>query len=395
MNNYDVAVLGAGPGGSQTATLLAQAGLKTVIIERLEFPRFRIGESLLPASMPLLKKTGFHAKLKASDKYIEKFGARFIDYKTDEEVYFGFSGGLNADIPSAFEVPRAMFDADMLDHARSCGVEVLQPCLVDDVTLNSDSIVLHTAQGNIKAKFLVDASGRQSVVGKKLSYKKIGGDFNNLGVFAHYKGVKRAEGRNEGDIRIGILPNKAWSWQIPFKGELTSVGIVSRSTEIPKDDKLESYLWDSVCGTPKMLSYMEGAERVSEIQYVSNYGQECEKFWGPRWLLVGDAAKFLDPCFSSGVHNSIQSGTEAAATIIKALHDGVDFTDSNRGEYYEMDFRRGLDRFHSLISLFYGDNFVRDMKKTMQRKELEKAFTSAVAGDMWTDANILFEQDVL
>lgn len=394
MKNYDVAVLGAGPGGSQTATLLAQAGLKTVIIERLEFPRFRIGESLLPASMPLLKQTGFHAKL-ASGKYIEKYGARFIDYKTDEEVYFGFSGGLNENIPSAFEVPRAQFDADMLDHAKCSGVDVLQPCLVDDVTLNSDSIVLHTAEGDIKAKFLVDASGRQSVVGKKLNYKKIGGDFNNLGVFAHFKGVKRAEGRNEGDIRIGILPNKSWSWQIPFKGEITSVGVVSRATEIPKDDRLESYLWDSVCGTPKMVSYMEGAERVSDIQYVSNYGQECEKFWGPRWLLVGDAAKFLDPCFSSGVHNSIQSGTMAAKEVIKALNDGVDFSDSNRGELYEMDFRTGLKRFHSLITLFYKDDFVAKMKKTMQRKELERAFTSAVAGDMWTDANILFEQNVL
>jgi len=394
MKHFDVAVLGAGPGGSQTATLLARAGLKVVQIERLEFPRFRIGESLLPASMPLLKESGFHPKL-ASGKYIEKFGARFIDYKTDEEVYFGFSGGLNEEIPSAFEVPRAMFDADMLEHAVSCGVELWQPCLVDDVTLHSDYIILHTANGDVQTKFLVDASGRQSVVGKKLNYKKIGGDFNNLGVFAHFKGVKRAEGRNEGDIRIGILPNKAWSWQIPFKGEVTSVGVVSRAVEIPKDDKIEGYLLDSVCGTPKMKSYMENAERISDIQYVSNYGQECEKFWGPRWLLVGDAAKFLDPCFSSGVHNSIQSGTDAAKTILKALHDGVDFTDSNRGEYYEMDFRKGLARFHSLINLFYSDDFVAKMKKTMQRKELERAFTSAVAGDMWTDSNILFEQKVL
>lgn len=394
MKKVDVAVLGAGPGGSQTATMLARAGLNTLLIEKLEFPRFRIGESLLPASMPLLKESGFHPKL-ASGKYIEKFGARFIDYKTDEEVYFGFSGGLNEEIPSAFEVPRAQFDADILEHAKTCGVEVWQPCLVEDVTLKDSCVILHTSRGDVEAKFLVDSSGRQAVVGKKLNYKKLGGDFNNLGVFAHFKGVKRAPGRNEGDIRIGILKDKSWSWQIPFKGDITSVGVVSRSKGIPKDDGLESYLLESVSGTPKMRAYMEGAERISEVEFVSNYGQECEKFWGPRWLLVGDAAKFLDPCFSSGVHNSIQSGTMAAKAIVKAIHDGVDMSDSNRGENYQIEFTKGLERFHSLISLFYSDDFVAHMKKTLQRKELEKAFTSAVAGDMWTDDNILFRQDVL
>jgi flavin-dependent dehydrogenase len=277
LKQYDVAVLGAGPGGSHTATMLARSGLKVLLIEQLEFPRFRIGESLLPASMPLFKESGFYPKL-ASGKYIEKYGARFIDYNTDEEVYFGFSGGINEEIPMAFEVPRAEFDSDMLDHAVSCGVELWQPCLVEDITIEEDGIILHTSREDIRAKFIADASGRQAVVGKKLNYKKIGGDFNNLGVFAHFKGVKRAEGKNEGDIRIGILRNKSWAWQIPFKGELTSVGVVSRSKEIPKDSTLESYLMESVCGTPKMKAYMEGAERVSEIQYVSNYSQECEKY---------------------------------------------------------------------------------------------------------------------
>ncbi|MEZ4814353.1 MAG: NAD(P)/FAD-dependent oxidoreductase [Bdellovibrionota bacterium] len=394
MKNYDVAVLGAGPGGSQAATLLARAGFKTIQIERLEFPRFRIGESLLPASMPLLKESGFYPKL-ASGKYIEKFGARFIDYKTDEEVYFGFSGGLNSEIPSAFEVPRAEFDADMLGHAVSVGVELWQPCTVDDVTIESDAIVLQTANGAIRAKFLIDASGRQSVVGKKLNYKKLGGDFNNLGVFAHFKGVERAPDKNEGDIRIGILRDKSWSWQIPFKGNVTSVGVVSRSKEIPKDDNLEQYLLDAVSGTPKMKDYMKSAERISDIQYVSNYAQECEKFWGARWLLVGDAAKFLDPCFSSGVHNSIQSATFAAKTIINALNTSQDLEVSKLGENYEKDFRKGIDRFHSLIELFYSDDFVPQMKKTLQRKELEKAFTSAVAGDMWDDNNVLFQRSIL
>jgi flavin-dependent dehydrogenase len=394
MKQFDVAVLGAGPGGSHAATLLALAGLKVIQLERLEFPRFRIGESLLPASMPLLKESKFYPKL-ASGKYIEKYGARFIDYETDEEIYFGFDGGVNADIPMAFEVPRALFDADLLGHAVSCGVELWQPCTVDDLTVDENGITLQTSTESIRVKFVVDASGRQAVVGKKFSYKKLGGDFNNLGIFAHFKGCGRVKGKNEGDIRIGILRDKSWSWQIPFKGDITSVGVVSRSGDIPKDETMADYLVNTVAGTPKMTTYMQGAERVGDVQFVSNYGQECEKFWGDRWLLVGDAAKFLDPCFSSGVHNSLQSATLAAKAIVQALADGKTLSENGRGEAYEREFRKGLDRFHSLITLFYKGNFVQLMKKTLERKELERAFTSAVAGDMWNDDNFLFQRNVL
>jgi len=375
------------------ATVLAQKGLDVAIIEREEYPRFHIGESLLPATMPLFKETGFYEILN-SGKYITKCGARFIDYRNEDEVYFGFAEGLNPDIPTAFEVERCEFDKDILAFAVKSGAKLYQPENVLEVDLLPDGVRLQTDKHRFEAAYLMDISGRDSILGKRMKMRHVNADLNNVAVFAHYKGVQRRPGRDEGDITIGLLPNRAWTWIIPFKGDITSVGVVA-SAKFAGNVDLEAYLNDSLRGSETVKTMMKDSERVGGFRSIGNYSHTCEKFFGDRWILCGDAAMFLDPIFSSGVHMSVSSSKFAAETILTAFADKRNLTDADLGAPYEAKVRKGAHRFHGLISLFYQGHFVEQMKKTLVRENMRKGFTSAVAGDVWNEGNFLFSKNVL
>jgi flavin-dependent dehydrogenase len=390
----DVIIIGGGPGGSTAAAFLRQAGLEVVIFEREEYPRFHIGESLLPASMPIFKETGFYETL-AAGEYIEKYGARFIDYRNDDEVYFGFDNGLNREIPMAFEVERAKFDRDILNHARKLGCEVRQPERVREVEFLDDRVRVHATGGVLEARFVMDCSGRDSFFGKRMKMRHAHKDLNNFAVFAHYDGVERYAGRDEGDITIGLLADRAWTWIIPFKGGKTSVGVVASSSLTPMGGDPAAYLEERLLGSPRMREMMKNAERESEVITIANYSHGNESFVGDRWICSGDAAAFLDPIFSSGVHVSVQSSKLAALTVIEALKTGVTLRQNDLHTRYEQTVRKGVERFRNLIQLFYQGHFVEQMKKTLQRDNMRAVFTSAVSGDMWNDANFLFDKGVL
>jgi flavin-dependent dehydrogenase len=394
VKHYDVIVIGGGPGGSTCGTYLAQAGLSVAIFERESYPRFHIGESLLPATMPIFKETGFYPKLN-SGKYIQKYGARFIDYQTDDEVYFGFEGGLNREIPSAFEVERKHFDADILAHAAESGVSVHQPARVREAKFHDSHVELSTSAGEFTCKFVVDATGRDAFLGKQMKSRTPNFDLNNVAVFAHFNGVKRNPGKHEGDIIVGLLPEKAWTWMIPFKGETTSVGMVCNAATFKGSADLGGYLMGTLNASPRVRDYMANAERTTEVTVISNYSHTTEKMVGPRWIMAGDAAVFLDPIFSSGVHVSCTSGKLASAAILEAIQSDSLLDANGRGAKYQEDLLRGVKRFHNLISLFYQGAFVTQMKKTLTLKNACEGFTSAVAGDMWNENNFLFQKNVL
>ncbi len=394
MKKFDVIIIGGGPGGSVAASVLARSNLSVAIIERELYPRFHIGESLLPASMPIFKEIGFFDTLN-SGRYLRKYGARFIDYVSDEEIYFGFADGLNPDIPMAFEVPRAQFDSDLLSHAKKSGAEVCQPENVKAIELKESHITITTENDEFRADYVIDVSGRDSVIGKHLKIRDNIKDLNNIAVFSHYQGVQRYEGKNEGDITIGLLPNRAWTWIIPFAGETTSVGVVSSSNDFDGQKDLPHYLEKKLLGSERVAQIMSGSQRTMEVTSIGNYSHACRTFFGERWILAGDAAMFLDPIFSSGVHLSISSSKLAAEAVLKIFHQKQSLKENFVGQAYEEQVRKGAKRFHGLISMFYGGNFVEQMKKTLQRENMRKGFTSAIAGDVWDETNFLFQKSVL
>ncbi len=392
--SHEVIIIGGGPGGSTLGSLLAKKGVDVAIIEREVYPRFHIGESLLPATMPLYKEIGFYETLK-SGKYIDKYGARFVDFKSQDEVYFGFRDGFNPDIPNAFEVERSQFDRDILNHASLCGAKVYQPARVKSAQCTKTQATLQTTLGEMTCEYVIDATGRDALFGKQNKLRTAHPDLNNVAVFAHYTGVKRNPGLDEGDITIGLLPNRAWTWLIPFKGERTSVGVVCTSSIFKVGSDLEEYLHTMLSMSERVKDMMKDAERCTEISVISNYSHVSETYCGDRWMMAGDAAVFLDPIFSSGVHVSCTSAKLASEVILKCLKDRLSILDEDRGARYKKELDKGVSRFHNLISLFYGDNFVQQMKKTLTLENSRKAFTSAVAGDMWNDNNFLFQKNVL
>ncbi|HEX2882718.1 MAG TPA: NAD(P)/FAD-dependent oxidoreductase [Polyangiaceae bacterium] len=394
MKKHAVVIVGGGPGGSSAAAWLAQRSVDVAVIEREDYPRFHIGESLLPASMPVFKETGVYDTL-SSGSYIRKFGARFIDYGNDDEIYFGFQDGLNPDIPMAFEVPRADFDRDLLQHAQKSGATLYQPERVVGCELSPTGVILKGQQDEYHADYLIDASGRDSVIGKQLDMRRTNKDLNNIAVFAHYRGVARQPGLREGDITIGLLPDRAWTWLIPFKGEITSVGVVCSSAVFDGQGNLPEYLERRLCGSQRVRDAMRGAQLASEVMSIGNYSHSCDKFFGERWILSGDAAMFLDPIFSSGVHLSVSSSVLAARAVHEALQSHSSLDATGAGRRYEEHFRLGAGRFRNLIGLFYEGNFVGQMKKVLERENLRKGFTSAVAGDVWNEQNFLFQKGIL
>jgi flavin-dependent dehydrogenase len=208
--------------------------------------------------------------MKSSGRYIEKFGARFVDYQSDDEVYFGFEGGLNPDIPSAFEVERRDFDRDILAHAADMGVHVHQPVRVKETRFHDSHAEVVTTEGTYTCKFVVDVTGRDAFLAKGMKSRKANFDLNNVAVFAHYTGVKRNPGKHEGDIIIGMLPEKAWSWVIPFQGDRTSVGVVCSSSVFRGGADLSAYLDEQVRLSSRLADYMKNAERTSEVTTISN-----------------------------------------------------------------------------------------------------------------------------
>jgi flavin-dependent dehydrogenase len=395
MKKHDVIIIGGGPGGSTLAALLAKKGYDVGIFEREAYPRFHIGESLLPASMPIFKETGFYETL-SGGKYIRKYGARFVDYQTDEEIYFGFEGGINADIPMAFEVERCDFDKDILAHAGKCGATIYQPCYVKEVSFFESHVIVRTLKGEeYEAKYVVDATGRSALLAKQTQTRVPHEDLNNVAVFSHFVGVKRNQGKNEGDIIIGLLPDRSWSWIIPFQGEKTSVGVVCRASVFKGQSDLGKYLNDRLAESSLLKDYMEGAERTQEVMVISNYSHHCAEYYGDRWMMIGDAAAFLDPIFSSGVHISVTSAKLASRVLDECLKTGSSIKQSGAGEKYQQELNLGVKRFHNLISMFYNSNFVGAMKKTIMRPGTYAAFTSAIAGDMWNEENIVFKMNSL
>jgi FADH2-dependent halogenase len=321
---YDVAIIGGGPAGSTAATLLAQAGRRVIVFEREKFPRFHIGESLLPFSTETFDRLGVREKLDRT--FLPKYGGQIVAACGTRDAKFYFKDGFRSCRDRAYQVTRSEFDKLLLDHSRERGAQVREQTEVKKLAFTADraKIDIENSTGTnetVEARYLLDCSGRQTVLGNFFDLKKTYDHLQKFSVFAHYENVDRAEGIDGTLIRM-VRGLDRWFWIIPLTSTRASVGVVM-DTKTFRAMKLspEAVLEKCISEQPTVMERMTRAERVSPVYSAGDFSYRNTKFFGDRWLLAGDAAGFIDPVFSSGVFLAIMSAEKAADTLDAVLRD--------------------------------------------------------------------------
>lgn len=357
---FDVVIIGCGPGGSSAATFLARAGKKVLALEKEIFPRFHIGESLLPSNHSLFREMGVLPKLHAAG-FLRKVGAIFelSNKSLANHIVFG-EGKFNAE-PEAFHVERSRFDHVLLQHARDTGADIREGWTVRKFTTDDSgvSIVATAPDGqdhDFRASFLIDASGRGNLTGNQEGLRVIHPRHRKIAIFGHFANVALPPIKDRLDTIIVRLTNK-WFWIIPLSAEKTSVGLVIDQEEFAQSGKSpEEAFHHWVDSASAVRERMAASRLVNTIQTTSDFSYYNRRLVGDRLLRVGDAAGFMDPIFSAGVFLAMWSGKLAAETVIQSLATG-----SSGGrcfDRYEKRVRRGLTFYWRVVENYYTTPFM-------------------------------------
>ncbi|MDE1883918.1 MAG: tryptophan 7-halogenase [Rhodospirillales bacterium] len=321
----DVFVIGGGPAGSTAAAMLAQAGLRVVLADKDKHPRFHIGESLLPHNLPLLDRLGVRSQIETSG--MRKHGIEFVSPYHGKSVRYDFGHALDKRFPYSFQVRRSSFDEVLLRNAAAKGAELFEECRVNDVAFPEQGdpvITASLADGGTRqwrARFVIDASGRDTLLASKLNVKERNPRNNSAALFGHFTNARRLEGRDEGHITI-VWFDHGWFWFIPLSDGTTSVGAVCPA-EVFKNRgaDLESFFHSLIASSPEMADRLKDATLQGNVTATGNYSYYAKQLTGDRFLLAGDAAAFIDPVFSTGVYLAMLSGfwaAEAAQVCVAA-----------------------------------------------------------------------------
>lgn len=378
---YDVVVIGGGPSGSTVASRLAQRGRSVLLLEKERFPRFHIGESLLPCSMPLFEQLGVMPAL-VQHGFLPKYAAEFVTADGGVTRRYAFADGLIPGAPSAFQVDRAEFDHVLLQNSARLGVEVREGTAVThfDAGLDGAEVTLRDETGavtRVSAQLVLDASGQSSFLAGKLGLREMDQGLKNFAVFSHFEGAERHTGDRAGDISV-VLVQGGWWWVIPLADGRTSVGQVLPSSLLRGRKPDEAYFHERIAATPYLAKRLESAQRVAPVRTISDYSYVSKRLAGDRFVLVGDAGAFIDPVFSTGVYLGMIGAFKAAEAVDAALSSGR----FSRREFvgYEAWVMKQVETYKKFVKGFYRPEFVELLMAPSEFLDLRAAITSLLAG---------------
>ena len=388
---YDILVVGGGPAGSTVSTLLARRGERVLLVEKDRHPRFHIGESLLPMNMPLFAELGVAEEVARIG--IPKYGVEFVSPWHDKPSTLDFSQGWDKRFASAYEVRRSEFDHVLLKNAAATGVEVIEGARVTGVEFPAEGGVVASArredgqEQQFRAKFLVDASGRDTLLGNKFGTKVSNRHHHSAAVFGHFTGARRLPGKSVGNISLFWFDH-GWFWFIPLLDGTTSVGAVCHADFIKaRKTDVTTFFKSVIALSPALSDRLKDAELTGPATATGNYSYKSTRISGPNYLMVGDAYGFIDPVFSSGVFIAMQSGFLAADAVTACLHRPA--AEAQRVlRRYEADVNRAMVRFSWFIYRINRPAIRALFMKHGNPMRMREAVLSLLSGDVFRPSPI-------
>ena len=377
---FDTIVMGGGPAGAATAALLANSGVRVLLIEKEAFPRFHIGESLLPRAVPILEKIGVDC---CGGAFLYKGGAEFFDETTGDHAIYKFQDALPGVPGYAYQVDRAGFDEALIGRATSLGAEIHHNERVKRVAAEDARVVVETDRGAYAGRFCVDATGQDAFFARRDRTTVPYESFGKAAVFTHYEGVTEEAAEligKDGNIKV-LLRERGWGWLIPLSGSRLSVGAVTRDGGV-KVDLIEELIQSS----PLTQKLTAGARRL-QTRVIRNFSYKSGNPSGARYSCVGDAACFLDPVFSSGVTLGLLGAEAITERLVPALKAGREADPDLMAPVWTR-MERAYESMSSLIYAFYHTGLLRGLFFAKRPDpELRAGLISLLALDVWRDDN--------
>lgn len=322
-HDCDVLIMGGGPAGSTLATILAREGRSVLLMEKAHHPRFHIGESLLPANVPLFEALGLREQVERMG--MPKWGIEFVSHEHRHRTLYEFAEAWDKTLPMAWQVRRSEFDELLFKAAADAGAHTLEGCLVRHVDLDEQGATVHAVLDDglprqWRTRYVVDATGRDTLLARQFKDKRRNPHHNSAAIFGHFQGAKRLGGKLEGNISIFWFPH-GWFWFIPLADGSTSVGATCWPRYLKTRDKpLKDFFLDTIALSPRLHKRLQGATLVDDaVHATGNYSYSASECCGPRWQMLGDAYAFIDPVFSSGVYLAMASAFEGAKLVAATL----------------------------------------------------------------------------